>query len=421
MVVRFTDPQSSGGGSAVVVTPVSEVDPLKDRGVTAVTLRYDFAVEDLTFESAEICLPYDREVFAAQGRPVHRVRLLHTSSGVESDITTHLVANSAPPMACGHAPHFSDFQVAVYAGERIGGTDRYATAAQLAQRLYPDGAPVVYVATGQSFPDALTAGVAAGNSDAPLLLVTRSVLPAATRDALRVLAPSRVIVAGGPGAVSDAVVAEIARVTGAEVERIDGLTRYETATALALAQFPDGVSTVYVATGSNFPDAAAAGAAAARNGSALLLTRPDVLPEQVAAALRALDPDRVILVGGPQAVSVDVEQALQASVPGAIVERVFGVDRYGTAAALAAGDRAGHILAVTGLDFADAFVGTTMAAQLDAPVILVAGDRVPAVVAQRVATIGPEQMVVIGGVRAVGPQAELRLTRLLPEYIPDQL
>ena len=85
--------------------------------------------------------------------------------------------------------------------ERVGGADRYATAAALARAGYPDGAAVAYLAAGDAFADALAGGPAAGAEGAPLLLTTRTCVPAATADALAALGTQRAVVLGGPSAV----------------------------------------------------------------------------------------------------------------------------------------------------------------------------------------------------------------------------
>lgn len=68
-----------------------------------------------------------------------------------------------------------------------------------------------------------------------------------------------------------------------------------------------GVEVVYVTNG-HVPAHTLAGGplAAATNSSILTVARPqqgDVLPDATAAALRALSPDRIVILGGPAAVS----------------------------------------------------------------------------------------------------------------------
>ena len=96
---------------------------------------------------------------------------------------------------------------------RLGGSDRYATAALVSEATFPAGAPVAYIATGATFPDALSGAVAAARAGGPVLLVSPIALPAATAAELTRLRPSRIVILGGSGAVS-ASVATAARSAG---------------------------------------------------------------------------------------------------------------------------------------------------------------------------------------------------------------
>lgn len=55
---------------------------------------------------------------------------------------------------------------------RVAGENRYDTAVALSQRSFPNGAPIVFVASGLDFADALTAAPAAAAAGGPLLLVS---------------------------------------------------------------------------------------------------------------------------------------------------------------------------------------------------------------------------------------------------------
>ena len=96
---------------------------------------------------------------------------------------------------------------------RVSGSDRYATAAAISAGWGP-GVPVVYIATGLNFPDALAGAAAAGTLGAPLLLVTGTTVPAATAAELARLKPGRIVILGGPGAVSDSVAAAVFAAAG---------------------------------------------------------------------------------------------------------------------------------------------------------------------------------------------------------------
>ncbi len=125
------------------------------------------------------------------------------------------------------------------------------------------------IATGASFADALAGGAAAALVDSPVLLVTRSSVPAETATALRQLQPGSISVLGGDSDVSHTVVQALRGYTTGQVSRLAGATRYETAARIAQAYWPQTSNIVYLATGRNFPDAVA-GVPAAGLDAALL-------------------------------------------------------------------------------------------------------------------------------------------------------
>ncbi|MHB8671526.1 MAG: cell wall-binding repeat-containing protein, partial [Acidimicrobiales bacterium] len=89
--------------------------------------------------------------------------------------------------------------------KRIAGSDRYQTSAAVALDAFGPPTPVVAVATGLRFPDALGGGVAAGTAGGPLLLVPGSTVPTGVRDEINRLGPASALVLGGTDVVSDLV------------------------------------------------------------------------------------------------------------------------------------------------------------------------------------------------------------------------
>ena len=88
---------------------------------------------------------------------------------------------------------------------RLSGANRYATAAAISTASFAPGVPVVYIATGLDFPDALAGAAVAGSQGVPILLVSSNSIPAATAAELTRLRPARVILLGGTSAVSESV------------------------------------------------------------------------------------------------------------------------------------------------------------------------------------------------------------------------
>lgn len=158
------------------------------------------------------------------------------------------------------------------APRRIAGATRYDTAALVSADAYPDGADIVFVATGLDFPDALSGAAAAAFRDAPVLLTATDSLPASTKAELARLSPNKVYVLGGNVAISQQAESEIAAASGVTPERLAGETRYDTAVVISQENFPSRRTLVYLATGQSFPDALAGAAAAGQTDSPVLLT-----------------------------------------------------------------------------------------------------------------------------------------------------
>ena len=182
---------------------------------------------------------------------------------------------------------------------RLAGADRYGTAAATVADAFPGTSSAVMVATGEAFPDALAGGGAASHAGIPILLVHGNSIPTATGQQLTRLHPSTIYVLGGTGAVSAGVETSLGAYA-ATVTRISGADRYQTAVAVSKRFFNSASGAhVWVATGSNFPDALAAGA----GGDSILLTNTSSLPGSVATEIGRLDPNLTNVLGGPTIVS----------------------------------------------------------------------------------------------------------------------
>jgi putative cell wall-binding protein len=179
--------------------------------------------------------------------------------------------------------------------ERMGGADRFDTAALLSKRFFPNGAETVYVATGINYPDALAAVPAAAIDGAPILLVSDTI-SASTRAELIRLSPQRIVILGGTAAVSTTVADQARTMTGATVTRIGGADRYGTAVQLSKRSF-DHASTVFITTGTDFVDALISGPTANELGGPVLLAPPNGIPVGVRAEIERLRPDRIVFVG----------------------------------------------------------------------------------------------------------------------------
>ena len=97
---------------------------------------------------------------------------------------------------------------------------------------------------------------------------------------------------------------------GAKVSRISGNNRYATAVEVSKKAFPKGAPVAYVVSGAQFADALSVGPLAGTQGP-ILLTERDSLPPVTVKELQRLKPKEIVIVGGPAAVSVAVENQLK--------------------------------------------------------------------------------------------------------------
>lgn len=158
--------------------------------------------------------------------------------------------------------------------------------------------------------------------------------------------------------------------------RLSGPDRYDTAVAVAKKGYPDGASTVLIATGHDFPDALAAGPVAVAKKAPLLLTEPGSIPASTLTEIKALHPSTIVIVGGSSAVSPAVANQLKGLSGVKTVDRVGGANRFETSRLLADyGFKSGATTAfvVTGTNFPDAVSVSAPAGAKRAPILLVNG------------------------------------------------
>ncbi len=222
------------------------------------------------------------------------------------------------------------------AAERVDGEDRFDTAAQIAERLPdPDRA---YVVRGigdtpdTGWEDAVAVSALAAFEGNPILLSTTDALPDATRTALETSGIEDARLVGGPAVLSSQVTTEVAEALDLELDpnvafpiRWAGDDRYSTSTIIADESMRAGMdpSTVWVATGRDYPDSLAAaplvGATTAdtTGGGVLLLIDGADLDRSAASQqwleANADDIDRLRAVGGPAVITDETLETARAT------------------------------------------------------------------------------------------------------------
>lgn len=261
---------------------------------------------------------------------------------------------------------------------RIAGETRYETAEQIAyQGSWPTGGSVI-LASGANFPDALAASALAGEENAPVLLTESGSLSDSTSNILANLKPSTIYIVGGEAAVSTRAASEASSVAGnAELVRLSGDTRYETALAVA-SEVGAASDTVIVATAEGYADALSVSPWAFATSSPVILCDPqEGLSDSSLSFIRDNGFSKAIIVGGTSAVPGQAENQLKGANIDSI-QRLSGPTRYETSAKIAEfelaaeiGFEADGILFATGNNYPDALSAGPLAGKGLSPLLLV--------------------------------------------------
>ena len=288
---------------------------------------------------------------------------------------------------------------------RVFGLDRYETAAAVGAIWQEAG--TVFVATGAKFPDALAAGAAASAYGVPVLLVRPDSVPESTRLLLERLAPTTIVLAGGPAAISVAVEDQLRALTGATIEREGGLDRYETADLLTGDAWDGYVSErVWVASGRDFADPLIASTAAAVFGDAFVLIdglRP--LPEYTKSRLASLAPSLITVVGAEEAfTSVALDELRTIST----VSIVSDADVTARSVSVWEGlDVSEWAALATVSNFPDALSAVPFSAlEPVSPLMLVPPTCVPVEVRSEMTRLGVSSLAIFGGPAALSENVE---------------
>lgn len=291
------------------------------------------------------------------------------------------------------------------AATRHSGPTRYETAVEISKAAFPGTAPIVFVASGTNYPDALSAGPAAVELGGPLLLTMPTSLPTAVRAELERLEPEQIIIAGGSGAVSNAVAAQLAQYASDPVQpvvRLGGADRYATSRLIADYAFDDATH-AFIATGRNFPDALSAGAAGASMGAPVVLVDGGLTTADLATRnlLAGFGVDRILIAGGTGVVSTGIQSNLTSIAP---VTRLSGPSRFDTALAINeyAFDEADSAYIAYSHNFPDALAGSVLAGVDGAPMYIATSACVSRGMVDHMIEIGVSSITLFGGASVLG-------------------
>ena len=253
-------------------------------------------------------------------------------------------------------------------GQRIAGMDRYETSVNISMTGWLVSSDYAVIATGENFPDALSAATLAKKYNAPILLTTPKTLDPGVEKELARLKVKYVYIIGGTGVISQNI-QNLLESKGIKCTRLSGMDRYETSAAVANEIGTTNIKgTVVVTTGENFPDALSIAPWAASNGVPILLTDVDSLSPSILSYINKNNITNTYVIGGTGAVSDSVMSTLKNA------KRIQGKDRYATNLAIlnmfGSEFQFNKLYLATGNNFPDALSGSALAALTKSPIVL---------------------------------------------------
>lgn len=249
------------------------------------------------------------------------------------------------------------------------GSNRYETSVDVSRNFYNDS-EVVIIASGEVFADSLAASALSKLYNAPILLSSKSEVPAVVKAEIERLGAKKAVIVGGENTISNDVKLELRNL---EIERISGTNRYETASEIAKLVLNSSQSKNAIIVSGNdekFADALSAGLPAFKEDAPILFTSTNAFNDATESVLTDKNIENVYIIGGENSVSSNVESEIKEKFGNA--KRISGPDRYSTslAVALEFAPNSDHLIVTSGLVFADALVASGILNSQTAPIIL---------------------------------------------------
>lgn len=198
--------------------------------------------------------------------------------------------------------------------ERISGSSRYETSVKIANELkkltpYTE----VFLASGENYPDALSAASIAAIKGTPILLTKKSELPDVVEDFTKQTSITKTYIMGSINAIYGIVSTKMPNPI-----RIGGNNRFDT-NAKLIQNFSQqlNLNRIYLSigqgsTGREYADALTGAVAAAIDNTAILLTKKDIVNEvEMFVKYNLYNTTQLIVLGGTNAVSLEQENTIK--------------------------------------------------------------------------------------------------------------
>ncbi|MEG1256087.1 cell wall-binding repeat-containing protein [Clostridium sp.] len=265
--------------------------------------------------------------------------------------------------------------------KKVIGIDRYETATKISQEGWNNGSGTVLLVNGHASADGLAATPLASAYDAPILLTQKDHLIESTKNEIKRLNPTKVILVGGDGVISNSIVEQVKSINSSiSIERLGGITRYDTSLLVAkkLDQISD-VTKAYVCYGHGEADALSIASKAGEEKAPIILVETQEVPKTTLDWLKGETLETAYFIGGTGIIYDNVIKQMNnitsANVTG---NRVCGNNRYDTNAEVIkrfySSKNQPQIIVSKGTELADALTAGPLASKLKSPILILSSE-----------------------------------------------
>lgn len=251
--------------------------------------------------------------------------------------------------------------------KRLSGNDRYSTSIAISKEGW-NQCDYAILASGENYPDALSAAPLAKKYACPIILTSKYSLSNDIISELKRLNVGEVFVLGGPSVISNNIDSQLSSMN-INVNRIAGTDRYETSSKIA-----ENLGTndeVFIVNGENFADALSSAPIASIKNIPILLSPKDNSNISISNFINSKKIYKSYVVGNTASLSKNILD----SVANFNAERIDGIDKYDININVINKFKDqinfNTIFVATGNDFPDSLSGVALAAKTNSPIILV--------------------------------------------------
>ncbi|WP_101772958.1 leucine-rich repeat protein [Peptostreptococcus faecalis] len=193
-------------------------------------------------------------------------------------------------------------------------------------------------------------------------------------------------------------------------ERIAGKDRYETAVKVSSKYFKQSENVILVSN-EKFSDSMVSANISKKLNAPILITNKNSIPKSTVEEMRRLKSKKVIMVGGVNTISEDVEKIIKENKLD--VERISGRDRYETSIKIAQkyNNDAKDIYIVNGENIVDGLSVSNLSTKFGRPIILAKNSEISKEVIEYIFTNKIQKAVIAGGENSVGKEVKGYLSK----------